>query len=64
VTKFVVVFETALYRSLVVEAEDRDEAANKAVDAFLPAPEIPLPTGYEVNDGWFVEDVVKAVDDD
>lgn len=63
-TRYEVVFETALYRSVFVDAEDQDEASTKAVEHFFPATELPLPPGYELNDGWFVEGVIRVRDDD
>lgn len=62
--QFTVVFETAIYYSVVVNAEDADEAATKALENKPPATEIPLPLGYELNDRWFVEDVSRIRDED
>ena len=62
--KFEVVFETALYKSVFVDADDPDEAAEKAVENFPPASELPLPQGYEINPGWFVEGVMAVKYDD
>lgn len=61
---FEVVFETPLYRSVFVEADDADEASEKAIDRHYPA-QISLPHGYEAEqDNWFVGGVVRVRDDD
>jgi hypothetical protein len=64
VTRFEVVFETALYRSVFVEAADREEAETLAVENHFPASELPLPPGYDLNPDWFVEGTVRVRDDD
>lgn len=62
--KFQVVFETAVYYSVFIDAEDGDEAVDVALDTKFPLTEIPLPPGYELNESWFVEDVTRIRDAD
>jgi hypothetical protein len=64
ITRFEVIFENPLYFSVFVEAEDREEAETIAVENHFPSSEIPLPPGFELNDGWFVEGSVRVRDDD
>jgi len=61
--KFEVVFETAVYKTVVVEAEDIEEAQDIAVDNHFPDL-IPTPYGYELDDNWFVEGVTRVRDDE
>ena len=61
--KFEVVFETPLYFSVFVDAEDQDEAQAKAVDNHFPEG-FSVPRGYEIDDNWFVSGIVRASDDD
>lgn len=62
--KYEVVLETPLYFSIFVDADDQDEAADKAMDRHYPS-QISLPHGYEADqDGWFVGGVVRVRDDD
>lgn len=56
-----VVLETTLYYSVFVDADDQDEASDKALDRGLPT--LPVPHGFEVNDDWFVGGVVEVKDD-
>lgn len=62
--KFEVVFETAVYKTVFVDAEDAEEASNKAIENHFPPNEIPLPNGYELNSDWFVEGVMPVRYDD
>ena len=62
--KYEVVLETPLYFSIFVDADDPDEAADKAMDRYYPA-QISLPNGYEAEqEDWFVGGVVRVRDDD
>ena len=62
--KFEVVLETPLYYSVVVDADDQDEAANIAMDNYYPSA-IHLPRGFEAEqDDWFVGGVVRVRDDE
>lgn len=62
--RFEVVLETPLYYSVVVEADDQDEAANKVMDTYYPS-QVSLPKGYEADqEEWFVGGVVRVRDDD
>jgi hypothetical protein len=62
--RYEVVFETAIYKSVFVEAESEDEAAEKALENFPPDVELPLPAGYDLNPRWFVEGVMAVKYDD
>lgn len=57
-----VVFETAVYRTVYVTADDADEAQAKAIDHNYPE-SLYLPNGYELNDVWFVDSVSRVNDD-
>lgn len=59
--KFQVVFETAIYHTVFVDAHDAEEAQNKAFD--LIPDSVYMPNGFEVNESWFIDSVV-VVDDD
>ncbi len=61
--RFEVVFETAIYYSVIVDADDADEAAESALETKFP-PQIAVPNGFEVNDAWFVGGTVRVRDDD
>lgn len=62
--KFEVVFETPLYYSIFVDADDQEDASNKAVDYHYPS-QISLPRGFEAEqDDWFIGGVVRVRDDD
>lgn len=56
-----VVMETAIYYSVFVDAEDQDEAEDKARERDVPA--VALPHGFELNDDWFVGGVVVVRDE-
>lgn len=62
--KFEVVFETQMWFSVFVDADDQEEAENIATETHFPSSEIPLPSGYELNDRWFVEGVLPVRYDD
>lgn len=64
--KYEVVFETKLYYSVFVDAEDEQEASEKAIDNRFP-PKISVPTGFEIADDetdWFIDGVVEVSYDD
>ncbi len=64
--KYEVVFETKLYFSVFVDAEDEQEASEKAIDTRFP-PKISVPTGFEVADDetdWFIDGVIPVSYDD
>lgn len=64
--KYEVVFETKLYYSVFVDAEDDQEAADKAIDTRFP-PKIGVPAGFEVADNetdWFIDGVLAVTYDD
>lgn len=63
-SRFEVVLETTMYYSVVVDAEDQDEAADKVMDRHYPS-QVSLPNGYEAEqDSWFIGGVVRVRDDD
>lgn len=62
--KFEVVLETTLYYNVFVDADDQEEASDKAMDRHYPSL-ISLPIGYEAEqDNWFVGGVVRIRDED
>jgi len=64
VAKFEVVFETSVYYSVFVDADNAQDASDKALEQEFPPPSLHVPNGFEVSEDWFVEGVVRAGDDD
>lgn len=62
-SRYEVVFETALTYTVYVDADDADEAQDKAFERKFPGV-IGVPQGFEVNENWFIDSVTSVDEDD
>lgn len=62
--KFAVVFESSVYKTVYISADDADHAQEKAFDYHFPEVFISTP-GVEINDsGWFVDSIQRVDEND